>query len=165
MKHVILTKPPLITKHMMQTATGLKLKDRTHLYICWWFYPGWPWWKLSCHTFKYRKKKKKTWINDAVMTINPLISYAYQSCHTSPGCTSTGVNTTMHSFVLLCQSSATERSSASALLSLSAEVCYSDSVPWCSLLQTADSTPGRKPVWSPACLFHRHNAWHTNKRL
>lgn len=26
-------------------------KGTTHLYIYWWFYPGWPWSTQSCHTF------------------------------------------------------------------------------------------------------------------
>ena len=44
------------------------MNDTAHLYICWWFYPGWPWLIQSCHTFgdkkKPNKKQKVTWIND-----------------------------------------------------------------------------------------------------
>lgn len=56
---------------------------------------------------------------------------------------STGVNTNMYSFTQQCQSSVTEHLSASALLSLSGGDC--DSIPWCSLRQTVDSTSGPKP--------------------
>lgn len=44
----------------------MKDNNTTHLYICWWFYPRWPWSRQSCHTCGDKDKQKTAWMTDRV---------------------------------------------------------------------------------------------------
>lgn len=125
--------------------------ETTHLYICWWFYPGWPWLTQSCHTFKDKIENVHV---DSVKRMNSDPLYAYQSAHISSGCVSTGVSMKIYSF---CQSNITAQFVC---------LCLSVFVWWRWLRYSleffaADSSPGPKPFCS-RLVFSPHDTVHTN---